>query len=159
MIRPYIVSPETFEDCEVLVGSKIMEIYPPICVTKRGQRFTKDVTLDEASNKAIDKPVISMPLVDKKLSYPITVKGIAPPGWLFEGSTTLKLLDKSGELIVQTTVMEDSPGAWMSGENVKFSGVVDIEKPDSPYGYLIIEKANPSGLPENYDLFDMPVIY
>ena len=43
---PMYTEPKTYEECAKLSGSKILEMYPPVCVTTSGQRFTQATVVE-----------------------------------------------------------------------------------------------------------------
>lgn len=86
---------------------------------------------------------------------PISVSGQARGSWFFEADFPLRVENKEGELVTSTFVTTTEE--WMTEEFVSFKKDIDYEHPSAGYSYLILEKANPSGLPENSDELRIPV--
>jgi len=92
------------------------------------------------------------------VSSPLVVNGVAKGLWFFEASFPLKLEDDAGHVIAQSHAM--ALGEWMTTDYVGFSGTITFTKPIGVrYGYLVVEKDNPSGLPEHDDSRRIPVIF
>lgn len=104
------------------------------------------------------EPVITTPKPNAKVKSPLEVKGNVPAGWMFEGVFPLKLLDADRNVIVQTQATETVPGSWIFGKGVEFSATLTFPTGEGT-GFLVLEKDNPSGLPENADSFEIPIIF
>jgi len=88
-----------------------------------------------------------------------SVIGKARGNWFFEASFPIKLLDKDGNLLY--TAIAQAEGDWMTTDFVPFRA--EVHAPVSYIGQatLVLEKDNPSGLPEHDDSisFDIVVEY
>lgn len=104
------------------------------------------------------RPVITTPQSNSKVTSPLTVKGKVPPGWMFEGVFPIKLLDADKNVITQSQAKEITPGSWSSGNDIEFSATLNFTT-NSKTGFILLEKDNPSGLPENADSFEIPVSF
>jgi hypothetical protein len=91
---------------------------------------------------------IFTPKVNEVVTSPLTITGVVPPGWMFEGIMPIKLVDENENVIAEGAATEDEPGSWQSGKRVKFTAVLNFET-TAASGIIVIEKDNPSGLPEN----------
>lgn len=49
-------APTNFAECSTAKGSVIQESYPEVCVTKKGQRFVKEISEEE--KKLLEPPVV-----------------------------------------------------------------------------------------------------
>jgi hypothetical protein len=95
---------------------------------------------------------------------PIQLSGQARGGWLFEAVAPVTLVDWDGKIVAEGYVT--AQGDWMTAEFVPFAGTLEFT---SPYkagdpdtmkkGTLIFKKDNPSGLPENDDAVEIPVVF
>lgn len=103
-------------------------------------------------------PQITSPKDLKSVSSPLTITGIVPAGWMFEGSFPVKLFTNSGKLIAETTAHEITAGDWQTGGSVKFSATLTFKVNES-LGKLRLMKDNPSGLPENNVSYEIPVTF
>lgn len=68
----------------------------------------------------------------------------------------MRLLDASGTELAAGSA--HAQGDWMTTEQVPFRVVLDFEVAERQRGTLILEKANPSGLPENAGERRLPVV-
>ncbi len=101
-------------------------------------------------------PEVSTPIKDSKIKSPLTVKGVVPAGWMFEGSFPIKLVDAKKKVITQTIAEEDIAGSWQEDSPASFSATLTF-KNASGSGILVLEKDNPSGQPTNAATFEVPV--
>ncbi|HYE59771.1 MAG TPA: Gmad2 immunoglobulin-like domain-containing protein [Candidatus Kapabacteria bacterium] len=86
---------------------------------------------------------------------PLTVSGEARGYWYFEASFPIRLEDANGTVLVQSYAM--AKGEWMTTEFVPFTTQLTFKKPTTKTGFLVLEKDNPSGLPEQADELKFPV--
>lgn len=91
---------------------------------------------------------VSTPQPNDTISSPLTVEGEARGSWFFEGSFPITLTDNSGNSIAQSTAV--AQGEWMTEDYVPFVGEIYFET-DETEAILVLEKDNPSDLPENAD--------
>lgn len=85
-----------------------------------------------------------------KVTSPLTVTGEARGGWYFEASFPVKLLDASGNTIASGVAT--AQGDWKTSDFVPFTATFSFPaQPAGSTGQLVLEKDNPSGLPENAD--------
>lgn len=103
-------------------------------------------------------PLISEPAAGTKVKSPLTVRGIVPAGWVFEGTFPIKLVDSSKKLIVQGTAKENTPGSWQTGEDVPFSTILTFST-TAKWGYIVLQKDNPSGNPINDKTYEQKVYF
>lgn len=92
---------------------------------------------------------VTSPRPNEVVSSPLRVTGEARGTWYFEASFPVKLVDANGNLIVQGHAEAQSD--WMTTEFVPFVAVLEFSKPATATGTLVLEKDNPSGLPEHAD--------
>lgn len=91
-------------------------------------------------------------------SNPLHIAGKARGNWFFEASFPIKVLDENGKLIGQgiATAQDD----WMTTDFVPFEGLIRLTEyggsETRTTGKLILERDNPSGLPENADQVWLP---
>lgn len=83
------------------------------------------------------------------IKSPLTVEGEARGYWFFEASFPVRLLDGNGKQIAIGIAQAQSE--WMTTEFVPFKTVLTFAAPITPNGTLVLEKDNPSGLPEHAD--------
>lgn len=98
---------------------------------------------------------LTSPLTNSIITSPLTVTGEARGNWYFEASFPVKVLDGNGKVLGQ--VPAQAQGDWMTTEFVPFSATVPFTTPTTATGYLVLEKDNPSGLPENAAELSVPI--
>ena len=99
--------------------------------------------------------IVTSPQPNSKVSSPLTVTGEAHGTWYFEASFPIRLLDEDGNEIA--TTIAQAQGEWMTKDFVPFTATLEFERPTTKLGTLVLEKDNPSGLPENADELRIPV--
>ena len=89
---------------------------------------------------------LDSPQYGATVTLPLRVIGTARGPWFFEGSFTVRLLGPDGEELVSAAAVAQSP--WMTEEYVSFAATLPAGPLSGPVT-LVLEKANPSSLPEN----------
>lgn len=87
---------------------------------------------------------------------PLAIVGEIPGNWSFEASFPVVLKDASGAIIAQDTAQV--LGDWMTTDPVLFSLKLPFTTTVGGMGTLLLQKDNPSGLPENDDSIAIPVM-
>lgn len=159
--QPAITS---FETC-ASGGNAIAESYPRTC-------------RDPASGKVYTETVVSpAPEAPKTMSFvspkgvtielnnwssnlqvasPLTVSGRVPGSWSFEAQFAVILKDSTNVTLVQEPAKLQ--GDWMTSNLVPFTVTLEFTKPtNTTTGTLILQKSNPSDLPQNSDSVQVPV--
>lgn len=103
--------------------------------------------------------VLDAPLLHATVNSPLLVSGKARGSWFFEASFPIYLLDSHGNMLGQG--IAQAQGDWMTSDYVPFTATITFTA-DSQIvgdaGTLVLQKDNPSGLPENDDSLRVPVI-
>lgn len=163
----------TYEEC-VAAGYLVLDSYPEQCETPDGRRFQRiveDVEIPEDVAEHIrskaDRIVISEPRPMSVISSPLTFRGEARGMWYFEADFPVVLVDWDGRIIAEgyaSALLDpnDPNATWMTEEFVPFRGTLEFENPSwdaefSRRGSLILQRDNPSGLPEHDDALEIPV--
>ncbi|MDP4007550.1 MAG: Gmad2 immunoglobulin-like domain-containing protein, partial [bacterium] len=89
------------------------------------------------------------------IKSPVLVTGQARGYWFFEASFPVKVFDSAGKELGAGVAQALSE--WMTEDFVPFQTTVQFAKPTTQSGFLILEKDNPSGLPEHDDQLQIPV--
>jgi hypothetical protein len=90
------------------------------------------------------------------ISSPLTITGKARGYWYFEATFPIVLTNWDGLIIAQGYATAD--GEWMTEDFVLFTATLEFEKPAyGDNGFLILQRDNPSGLPENDAAIEIPV--
>lgn len=98
---------------------------------------------------------VSNPKNNDVIKSPLKIAGEARGLWYFEASFPVRLLDGNGkELVIKPAQALDE---WMTERFVPFEAVLEFPKPETDSGTLILQKDNPSGLPEHDRELRIPV--
>lgn len=148
----------SFESC-VEAGNPVMESYPRQCHDPKSNQTFTEVVKDENSQSLTTRHYQSSGGVEIeinnwadniKVASPLEITGKVPGNWSFEATFPVVLESSSGEQI--TKGVAQLQGDWMTEQSVPF--VVTLEfagvNPDTS-GVLVLQRDNPSGLPENDD--------
>ncbi len=107
----------------------------------------------ETSESAIR---LDFPQSGEVIESPLTVTGAARGTWYFEGQFNVVLTDWDGLIIAEASATAQDE--WMTEDFVPFEATLEFEQPDyGDTGSLILQKANPSGLPENDAAYDIRI--
>lgn len=98
---------------------------------------------------------VTAPLPNATTSSPLTVTGEARGTWYFEASFPIRIVDEAGTVL--GTGIAQAQSDWMTEEFVPFSATIGYATPTTTHGTLILEKDNPSGLPEHANELRVPI--
>ena len=104
--------------------------------------------------------VMNTPTRDSVISSPVTITGKARGYWFFEASFPISVVNWDGLIIGQG--IATAHDEWMTEDFVPFTATVAFTvATNTPYrrGALILQKDNPSGLPEHDDALEIPVTF
>lgn len=118
----------------------------PTTETTQPSIETKEET--EASTKA-DLIQVDSPQPGGLITSPVTITGKARGQWYFEASFPITILDENGKVLGQGHA--EAQSNWMTSELVPFTAKVTFTKSSTKTGTILLEKDNPSGLPEHAD--------
>ncbi len=129
------------------VQDMIGEIKKPESVVQLGEVYHDMIRLD-------------LPLPGSTVKSPLIIKGQARGNWFFEASFPVVLTDWDGLIIAQgiATAQEN----WMTEEFVPFAASLEFKVAEDIYsrkGSLILQKDNPSSLPEYDDALEITLIF
>ena len=101
---------------------------------------------------------VTSPQADTKVASPLRIEGEARGIWYFEASFPIRILDDKGNEIGAGHAKAQSD--WMTEEFVPFVANVSFTVPQGvTRGTLVLQKDNPSGLPEHDDEIRIPVTF
>jgi hypothetical protein len=144
---------DSFERCAQL-GFPVMESYPRQCAAD-GKTYVEQVA--PLLPPAVSSIRVDAPLQGTTITSPFVVRGVAPGPWFFEASFPVKLFDEKGMLLVVTHA--DAKSDWMTTGLVPFEATLTFAPPQVMMGTLVLEKDNPSGLPQNAGAVSIPVLF
>ena len=118
-------------------------------------------TLIEESEENDTEPLSARVLVTnpepkQKVGHTFTVAGVAPGEWFFEAQFPLQVRDEDGNIVGRATAT--AQGEWMTEKLVTFIASMHVDATFSGKAKLILLKNNPSGMPENDDALEIPII-
>ncbi|HEX6977248.1 MAG TPA: Gmad2 immunoglobulin-like domain-containing protein [Patescibacteria group bacterium] len=122
-------------------------------ISNRSQPIVDTIGPSQNPNISV---IVTSPIYGSKIASPLLISGTVPPGWMFEGTFPVKILDSKRNVIATGIGKETTPGSWQSQNPVQFSAQISFNTTDRS-GFVLIEKDNPSGLPENDKTFEIPV--
>ena len=111
-----------------------------------------------------DLIMVESPRPEETITSPLVIRGAARGNWFFEATFPVVLVDWDGLIIAQHYAQ--AQGEWMTEEFVPFEGKLEFQNPVFPgadqdhfsrRGALILQKDNPSGLPEHDDALEIPI--
>lgn len=109
-------------------------------------------------NLGVNSPIkISKPSLGQEISSPLEISGQAPGSWFFEANLSLKLVNDANEILAEKNYMTSKN--WMTQEMISFETQLEFGNPEANAGYLRIDKANPSGRPQNANQFFWPITF
>jgi cyclophilin family peptidyl-prolyl cis-trans isomerase len=140
----------------VAVGWLIDRPASPEIEVDGGVEATDDSQSGEGADDHADLIRVTNIFADDPIESPLTVLGEARGNWYFEASFPVQLLDSKGNVIA--TAVAQAQEEWMTTEFVPFKAVLTFNPVrGSTNGTLVLQKDNPSGLPENDDQLTIPV--
>ncbi|MDD5144699.1 MAG: Gmad2 immunoglobulin-like domain-containing protein [Candidatus Pacebacteria bacterium] len=110
---------------------------------------------NDQSNQKEDLIRVTNPKPNEIIKSPYSVRGEARGNWFFEASFPVRLVDSNGKILILT--FAQAQGEWMTTDFVPFESSLSFEIPETEAGELILQKDNPSGLPEYDDEIVIPV--
>jgi hypothetical protein len=102
-----------------------------------------------------DRLRLDSPLPEQVVRSPLEIRGEARGTWFFEASFPVKLLDAEGHELSNTHAR--AQGEWMTQAFVPYRATIAFATPSSDHGTLVLEKDNPSGMPEQAEQLRVPV--
>lgn len=123
---------------------------------------TLEVTVDAIGVQTNEAVELVAPTPNETITSPLTISGEARGTWFFEADFPVLLTDWDGRIIAES--FASAGGEWMTEAFVPFEGTLEFESPYQPgdpefmrRGTLILQRSNPSGLPENDAVVEVPV--
>lgn len=145
---------DNFEEC-VEAGHPVMESYPRQC-RAGGELFIEEIEVDLEPVETYNVH-ISSPKTNEVVRSPLIIEGEARGSWFFEGVFPVRLFDENEKEIAVGYV--ETTDDWMTENFISFRGQLEFETPPARYGTLVLEKDNPSGLPEYHEEIRIPIIF
>ena len=152
IFKPTVVI-TNFEEC-VAAGNPVMESYPRQC-SDGTTTFTEVIDLAPQEELLI---ILDTPQPESVISSPLLLSGRARGTWFFEATFPVILTNWDGVIIAEGYAT--AQGDWMIEDFVPFTAELKFTKPEyGERGALILQKDNPSGLPENDDALEITIYF
>ena len=100
---------------------------------------------------------VDTPQPNETVQSPLEIKGEARGYWFFEASFPVKIFDDNNFLLGVKPAQ--ALGEWMTENFVPYESTISFAVPSTPKGKIVLEKDNPSGLPEHADELVVPVYF
>lgn len=140
-----------FQSCAD-AGYPVLESYPQQCKLPDGQTFIEDIG---NGLEKVDLIKVASPSPNQSIESPLAINGEARGVWFFEAVFPIKLLDENNNVLASGNAR--AMGEWMTEDFVHFEASLSFKRPVTATGTLVLEKDNPSGLPQNADELRIPV--
>lgn len=146
-----------FSECEA-AGFPVMKTYPRQCQAKDMIYVEEIAVTNEEEEKHKDLIVLDTIHAGSYISSPVTITGKARGNWFFEASFPISIVNWDGLIIGQG--IAQAQGEWMTENFVPFEAKITFDKATyKNNGAIILQKDNPSGLPENDDALEIPIFF
>lgn len=141
----------SFEECAERYA--VMESHPRRCSTPGGEVFVEDI---ENELEHQDMITVSSPRPGDEATSPIVLSGEARGPWYFEANFPVMLRTADDGTVLAETAAE-ADGEWMTESFVPFSADISFSVNEPLEAEVVLNRANPSGLPENTAEIVIPV--
>lgn len=141
----------SYQEC-LDAGYPITTSYPTQCRTPDGRVFVGPSDPHSTDNPSI---MVKTPQNGETVTQTFTVTGSARGSWFFEAVFPVKIVDAHGQQIIQTQA--HAGGDWMTEDFVPFTADIELPETYSGPATIILEKDNPSGLPERSAAIQVPI--
>ena len=146
-----------FTECEA-AGYPVMESYPRQCQTKDMIYVEEIEMVNDEEEKHKDLIILESVHAGSYIESPVTITGKARGNWFFEASFPISIVNWDGLIIGQG--IAQAQGEWMTEEFVPFEAKITFDQVTyKNNGSIILQKDNPSGLPENDDALEIPIFF
>ena len=109
-----------------------------------------------ASAPLHEQVIVTSPKAGATVGKTFDVSGEAPGPWYFEAAFPIQVRDPSGNVLGR--IAANAQGDWMVAGPVVFKAQLHLDTPYAGPATLILMKDNPSGLPENDDSVEFPIV-
>jgi hypothetical protein len=145
---------KSFDDCRAN-GFGVSSSSPKTCKTPDGRIFTEENGIKPNDISMMIR--VDSPKAGDTIKSPLTVAGEAVGDWYFEATFPVKILDSEGNVIAENGAK--AQGDWMTTKLVPFTVTLTYPTTVTGTGTILLQKDNPSGLPENERELRIPIIF
>ncbi len=123
---------------------------PVLTNNNQNQPINENLNVNDDTNddQVAQMIVVEEPKVNAEVTNPITVAGRARGNWFFEASFPISVYNADNQKLGIGIAQAKSD--WMTEDFVDFEAEIEFSNPGTGDGYLLVQKDNPSGLPQ-YD--------
>lgn len=130
-------------------------------LTPNPQESTKPTEDDTDANEYHSPKGVLMrvdtPKANSSINSPVNISGTVPGSWAFEANFPIEIQDSARQVISEGYATLS--GDWMTTEQVPFSASITFDATEGQNGFIVLRKANASGLPEHDDYIEIPVSF
>ena len=138
-----------------------------LALTRPQEGYVRPAALSQASTSSDTAPSttpmvsesgveVDAPLQNQHAGHTFTVSGKAPGPWFFEAQFPMMVRAQNGTVVGRATAK--AKGNWQTTGTVAFETVMQIDATYNGPATLVLLKDNPSGLPQNDDSVEVPII-
>ncbi len=98
---------------------------------------------------------VTSPELGMEIKSPFIIQGQASGTWFFEAVLPISVINAEGDILAEDLIMTDED--WMTEEMIEFEKQIIFEASGSNYGFIRINKNNPSDIPRNSNSYYWPV--
>ncbi|MCX8094944.1 MAG: Gmad2 immunoglobulin-like domain-containing protein [Caldisericia bacterium] len=117
------------------------------------QRYLTLKKIKDAENLIM----VEKPKPYEKIQNPVLIKGKAKGYFFFEATFPIKIIDENGNVLLTDYI--ETKDNWMTENFVSFEKYININFGKTKRGFIVFERANPSGLKENQFELYIPVYF
>ena len=151
--------PVSEEVCDPLFGDTIVREGNVDSFERAIERaILESFQFTQQAQRLSDLVRLRAPTEGEFIESPLIIRGEARGTWFFEATFPVGLTDWDGRIIAEHYA--EAQGEWMTEDFVPFEAVLEFEKPDttvSNRGAFILQRSNPSGLPEHDRALEIPI--
>lgn len=130
--------------------------HPSVPTTATTTSGTTPATSTAPAEPLSAKVVVTSPQPKTHVGHTFTIAGVAPGGWFFEAQFPIQVRDSADNVVGRAT--GSAQGDWETENLVTFTATMNIDATFHGSADLVLMKDNPSGLPENDDSVEIPII-
>jgi hypothetical protein len=136
------------------MGKKTIILLVILLVLIGGTILTVALLLKNCAENSNPNIIVSVKS-NQIIASPFQISGKARGFWFFEASFPIKLIDENNNVLATTVAR--AQGDWMTNEFVDFNAEIEFNSKNDGKVFLVFNRDNPSGLPENDEEFRIPV--
>ena len=129
---------------------------PVTATTPAATATTSNNVTGPADQPLHARVVVTAPKSGQAVGQTFAISGEAPGNWFFEASFPIQVRDVDNNKIGQAIAQAQSD--WMTTAQVPFTASMTLDTVYHGPATLVLLRDNPSGLPENDDSLEVPIV-